>query len=73
MLPGSAVKLSRAQAHQGRPHPYHSFGPAPNRGVSAVKVTRVTVSDRQAPPEPAPYGTQLARPAGQAGRSLTAA
>jgi hypothetical protein len=43
------------------------------RGVSAVKVTRVTVSDRQAPPEPAPYGTQLARPAGQAGRSLTAA
>jgi len=27
-----------------------------------VNVTRVTVSDRQAPPVPAPYGTQLARP-----------
>jgi hypothetical protein len=26
-------------------------------------VTRVTVSDRQALPEPAPYGTQMARPA----------
>jgi len=24
-------------------------------------VTRVTVSDRQAPPEPAAYGTQMAR------------
>jgi hypothetical protein len=24
-------------------------------------VTRVTVSDRQEPPEPAPYGTQMAR------------
>jgi hypothetical protein len=24
-------------------------------------VTRVTVSDRQAPPAPAPYGTQMAR------------
>ena len=26
-----------------------------------VNVTRVTVSDRQAPPEPARYGTQMAR------------
>ena len=42
------------------------------KGAAQVKVTRVTMSDRQAPPEPAPYGTQLARPAGQAGSSLTA-
>src|SRR4029453_10121643 len=44
-----------------RPHPYHSCGPAPIEGAAQVKVTRVTVSDRQAPPEPAPYGTQMAR------------
>jgi hypothetical protein len=31
------------------------------RGAVQVKVTRVTVSDRQAPPETVPYGTQMAR------------
>src|SRR5829696_9181183 len=31
------------------------------RGAVQVKVTRVTVSDRQQPPETAPYGTQMAR------------
>ena len=30
-------------------------------GAAQVNVTRVTVNDRQAPPEPAPYGTQMAR------------
>jgi hypothetical protein len=29
-------------------------------------VTRVTVSDRQAPPKSAPYGTEMARLTGQA-------
>jgi hypothetical protein len=33
-------------------------------------VTRVTVSDRQAPPMPALYGTEMARPAVQAGDPL---
>jgi hypothetical protein len=47
-----------------RPHPYHSCGPAPIEAWTQVNVTRVTVSDRQAPPEPALYGTQMAhRPA----------
>jgi hypothetical protein len=30
------------------------------RGAAQVDVTRVTASDRQALPEPAPYGTQMA-------------
>jgi hypothetical protein len=34
--------------------------------VAQVNVTRVTVSDRQAPPVPAPYGTEMAR--GKRGR-----
>jgi hypothetical protein len=35
--------------------------PPPIEASAQVKVTRVTVTDRQTPPEPAPYGTQLAR------------
>jgi hypothetical protein len=45
-----------------RPHPYHSCGPSPIEESAQVNVTRVTVSDRQAPPAPAVYGTQMARP-----------
>src|SRR5215217_6034873 len=45
-----------------RPHPYHSCGPPPIEEPAQVKVTRVTVNDRQAPPETAPYGTYMARP-----------
>jgi hypothetical protein len=33
----------------------------PIEEAAQVNVTRVTVNDRQAPPEPAPYGTQMAR------------
>jgi hypothetical protein len=44
-----------------RPHPYHSCGPSPIEEWAQVRVTRVTVSDRQEPPETAPYGTQMAR------------
>ena len=48
-----------------RPHPYHSCGPSPIEERPQVKVTRVTVNDRQQPPETAPYGTEMARrPAG---------
>jgi hypothetical protein len=32
-----------------------------DRGAAQVSVTRVTVTDRQAPPEPAPYGMEMAR------------
>jgi hypothetical protein len=44
-----------------RPHPYHSCGPPPIESAAQVTVTRVTMNDRQAPPEPARYGTGMAR------------
>ena len=44
-----------------RPHPYHSCGPPPIEEWAQDNVTRVTVSDRQAPSESAPYGTEMAR------------
>ena len=37
------------------------------REAAQVRVTRVTVSDRQASPVPAPHGMEMTRPAGQAG------
>jgi hypothetical protein len=37
-------------------------GALPIEEAAQVNVTRVTVSDRQAPPAPAVYGTQMARP-----------
>src|SRR5215216_5753223 len=43
-----------------RPHPYHSCCPSPIEEPAQVIVTRVTVRDRQAPPEPARYGTEMA-------------
>src|SRR5215216_269431 len=44
-----------------RPHPYHSCCRSPIQEWAQVTVTGVTVSDRRPPPEPAPYGTQMAR------------
>jgi hypothetical protein len=57
------------------PHPYHSCGPSPIERTAQVTVTRVTVSDHQAPPALAVYGTQMARrsaPRGEATRLMFA-
>jgi len=48
-----------------RPHPYHSCCRAPIEEPAQVRVTQVTVNDRQEPHEPALYGTQMARSAGE--------
>ena len=62
----AAVRPGEAKPRSSLSASYPFLGPAPVEEWAQVTVTRVTVNDRQQPPAPAPYGTQLA-PAGQAG------